>query len=387
MFRTPLSAAAACACLCLHGPVLAAGTSVNEISASGSGVQGAFTASPQDASTIFYNPAGLTELEGIQIEVNPLLAAPHIEYERPGLGSADNDRRANGASLFFSTDSVDGVTLGVGLYAPFARDAKFDNNAALLGLSHRSTIVRTDLAPTVAFRPLPNVSVGLSAVASHVNLYTNVLGLEESARGYGFTANAGVMVEAPGHVRLGMTYRGAMAAHVEGHGTFAGQRDDFNAKLRFPAVLSTGVAWAPSEKLELAVAYDREFWSYFDSFRRNYSNPTLAAVGNNVFDPDDSDTFRMGAVYRPTPEHELRFGVSRVGSAFPSPVTLPSQIDTDYESIAVGYSRVYERAKLSVTYQHLRSEERTTQNPFFPGRYELRGNLLLFGFSYRWDSD
>ena len=370
-----------------HDSARASGTTINEVSARASGMQGAFTAIADDPSAIFYNPAGITQLEGTQIAFNPSIVVPNIEYERPGLGSVEDQGSIPGFSLFATSDVLGSATLGLGLYVPFGRATKFDNNATLLGLSHRASLIRTDLTPTIAFRPHPNVSVGLGLVASHVSLYTNILGLEESARGYGFTANAGVLIEGPEHLSFGLSYRGAMASRLEGHGTFAGQRDDFHAKLRFPAIMSAGLAWEPNEKLLLSATWDWEMWSYVEDFRRDYTNATLGAVGTNNFDADDVGTLRIGAVYRPKPEHEIRLGFSRSPSAFPARNTAPAQPDLDLQFFSVGYSRILDKLTLSLSYQFVQSKERTTQSPFFPGRYEIRADILQVGFSYRWDAD
>ena len=367
--------------------MFASGTTINDLSARASSVQGAFTAVADDPSTIFYNPAGLTQLEGTQIEFDPYVLVPHIDYERSGLGSVENRGMIRSASLFLSTDFLEGASVGLGVYVPFGRATQFHKGPALLGLSHRASLVRADFVPTIAFRPLPNVSLGLGLVASHITLQTSLLGLEESARGYGFTANAGVLIEAPEHIKLGVTYRGAMASRLEGHGTFSGLRDDFHAKLRFPAIVSTGIAWEPNEHLQVAAAWDWEMWSYLENFRRDYTNPTLRAVGTNVLDGDDAGTLRLGVIYKPTPEHELRLGYSRSPSAFPASNTAPAQPDLDTQWFSLGYSRTLDKLTLSVSYEFVASQGRTTQSAFFPGRYELRADVLQFGFSYHWDAD
>jgi long-chain fatty acid transport protein len=360
---------------------------VNEIAARGTATQGALSAEPEDASTIFYNPAGLTELSGTHVELDTVVLAPRVEYERPGLGTTENVSPIPGAAAFIASDAYAPVWIGLGVYAPFARAAEFERNPATSNLRHRTGLVRTDVVPAFAFRPHRNVSVGVGIVASNIRFQSEILGLKESARGYGFTANAGVLIDAPGRVRIGLTYRGAMSARLDGRGSFGGERGDFHAKLRFPATLGASVAWSPTPRWTLGVAYDRERWSYVESFRRDYDNPTLAAVGTTRFDPDDSGTLRFGVAYRPMDGHELRAGIARIGTAFPAENTTASAPDADVQSFGLGYARTWERARMSISYEYLRTEERTTQNMFFPGRYEIRANVVQLGFSYRFDTD
>lgn len=371
--------------LAIHGSALGSGITIDDQSPRASAMQGAFTAVADDPATIFYNPAGLTQLEGTQIDVNSSILSPDITYERPGLGSAANDGLINSASIFVTSDALEGASIGLGLYVPFGRATKFENSTALVGLSHRASLIRADVVPTVAFKLHPRVSVGLGVVASHVILHTKLLGLDESGRGYGFTANAGLLIDAPQHVKVGFTYRGAMSARLEGHGAFSGIRDDFHAKLRFPAILSSGIAWTPNERWQLAAAWDWEMWSYLQTFRRDYTNPTLRAVGTNTFQGRDVGTLRFGLTYRPTADHELRFGYSRSPSAFPARNTAPAQPDLDTQWFSIGYARNLDKMTLSMSYQFVHSQDQTTQSPFFPGRYQLRANILQFGFSYRFD--
>src|SRR5687768_10357142 len=81
----------------------------------------AVVADPEEASTVAFNPAGLTELDGTQIESSVIMIAPITSYE--GASGTSND----GASTPFSTvpttfvalaTPIDNFKVGLGANSP-----------------------------------------------------------------------------------------------------------------------------------------------------------------------------------------------------------------------------------------------------------------------------
>ena len=60
-------------CLLFTGSILAGGFQINEHGAKAMGMGGAFTAVANDASAIYWNPAGLTQLSGTQLMLGTTL--------------------------------------------------------------------------------------------------------------------------------------------------------------------------------------------------------------------------------------------------------------------------------------------------------------------------
>ena len=79
----------------------------------------AFVAEASDASAIFYNPAGLTQLKRPQFYLGAFLIHPDREYEGNGTSAQTNHRLYRAASVYFTLPVHSRVTLGLGVFAPF----------------------------------------------------------------------------------------------------------------------------------------------------------------------------------------------------------------------------------------------------------------------------
>ena len=371
------------------GPLtaLAGGPTTTEISARGAAAQGSLAAAPDDAATVFYNPAGLTELRGSRVELNPLFTAAELEYDHPTASGVESNGRVLGSTLFASTDAVDGIALGIGIYAPFAREVRLPASPATLGARHSTSVLRLDVAPAAAVRIGRRASIGLAVVASQVSLRSEAVGLEESSRGMGFTANVGVLVAVTQQLRVGLTYRGPLSARIEGRSSFAGARSGYHARLRFPATAALALAWSPTPRLTIGVALEQERWSYLRRIRRHYDDPAFPLGQTTRFDGEDALTVRIGAAIRLGENDELRFGYAHAETTFPAGNTTPALADPELHGFSVGYTRRVGRLSLTLMIEHVRGERRTTPNATYPGAYSARGNAVQAGIAYSWPSD
>ena len=109
------------------GSAWASGFALIEQSASGMG--NAFAggaASADDASTVFFNPAGLTKLKGQQLVIAAHLIAPSAKFSNDGstagLGTDDGGDAGDLAvvpNLYYAWNMDNGFALGLGLNVPF----------------------------------------------------------------------------------------------------------------------------------------------------------------------------------------------------------------------------------------------------------------------------
>ena len=161
----------------------AGGFALLESSASGLGTSYAgVAAQAEDASTIFYNPAGLTYLPGGQITGSVDLVRPSAKFSDGGslpsgtngfgitntaivrpLGSNGGDAGSLSAvpALFASFQVAPKWTVGIGINAPFGQKTNYSPDwiGRFQGLT--SKIETININPTVAWRVTDRVSLGL----------------------------------------------------------------------------------------------------------------------------------------------------------------------------------------------------------------------------------
>jgi len=247
------------------GIASAAGFAVSEKSVKGLG--SAFAggaASAEDASTVYYNPAGMTRLSGIQVDAglsaiaysfeatdkgSPTVLTPLLSVNLSGGNGGDGGMTKAIPGLFYTQSINDNLTAGIGITAPFGLGTEYE--AGWVGRYHtiKSDVMTIDINPSIAYRINDQVSIGLGISAQYLdaelgnaidigtivnahpqlNAFAAPLGiLPQNADGnvvltaddwsYGF--NVGILFELSDKSRLGFSYRSKTAFEVAGDAVF-----------------------------------------------------------------------------------------------------------------------------------------------------------------------
>ena len=139
-----------------------------------SGQGNAFAAQADDPSALHYNPAGLTQLHGVQIMAGGLLTGGTTSFTSATSGAnATGTRDGNlawppPAHLFIVANLADlglsglqGWTAGVGLTSPFGSVSRYENDGPQRFKATFSAMPLIDIKPTVAYQVLPDLALGL----------------------------------------------------------------------------------------------------------------------------------------------------------------------------------------------------------------------------------
>ena len=272
---TCTTVAASLAYLILPGSVQAAGFQLSEQNASGLGMAYSGQAAvAEDASTIYFNPAGLTRLPSRQVVLGGNLVRPVSQFSNSGscepyagtgvgttacpfgpggnLGHTVGGDGGNSASfgfvpnLYASWETLPGrLWMGIGVNAPFG--LKTDRDASWIGRFHGtlSETAAININPSVAWKITPTVSVGAGINAQYLTaklanavsyraiaLASGVPALvaatptgsegeaEASGHSWAWGWNLGIGIDLMPSLRLGLAYRSSIKHRLEGHASF-----------------------------------------------------------------------------------------------------------------------------------------------------------------------
>ncbi|MES2701121.1 MAG: outer membrane protein transport protein [Bacteroidota bacterium] len=339
--------------------LLAASLVLSAFSSFGSGYQlnlqglrqlamgGTGTAWTWDAATIFYNPAGLCRLNGIQVYASTTLLMPSTAFSNQvNSGTETTAIRSERQNFLPFNIYVGGpiqqdsrFALGLGIYTPFGSGLKWDNNWLGKYLVQSVNMKSVFFQPTISYRISDRLSVGAGFVYAAGSFdYTAALPvhgvngpgqddgtvmLDGSASGVGF--NAGIQFRANEDLQFGLSYRSQVNMDIgRGNANFtvpASLKDSFpdtqfDTQLPCPGVLSLGTGWRFND-LTLQFDLNYTMWNAFDSLRFNFVQHTGSL--QDMHAPRhyrNTLTARIGACYK----------ISRVvaimgGAAFdPTPV-------------------------------------------------------------------
>src|SRR5213593_4059063 len=285
----------------------ATGFRIVDQSASATGQASAFTAQADDASAVYYNPAGMTQLHRVQVSLGTLLIGGSTSFTSPTGVNARGDFSGSVAyppptNLYITANLKDlgvnflgDLTAGLAILSPFGTLQRYPNSGQLSTVVTRAALELFDIKPTLAYKVNDQLSLGLGLdIYTFFNFWgegqaelkfnaSPALGgfgipagapLEINGRDTALGFNASLMytplrnAEGKPRLNVGLIYRSQAVLDLKGqflvNGTVA-------ADTRFPIVLPTvitgGIAYWPVRdqerewKLEVDLDYTR--WSSF----------------------------------------------------------------------------------------------------------------------------
>ena len=170
-----VAAVTVCVFPLLYGPVLAQVPRIQGQGTAASGMGNAFSAQADDPSALHYNPAGMTQLRGVEILTGALLSGGTTTFTSPTGVTATGDRDGSLAwppptHLYLTANLKDlgirafgDLTAGIGVTVPFGSVTRWPNDGPFRTATTFNTLPLLDIKPTVAYRLTNDLSIGLGA--------------------------------------------------------------------------------------------------------------------------------------------------------------------------------------------------------------------------------
>jgi long-chain fatty acid transport protein len=305
------------------GEAVAAGFAVRENSAESVATVFAGNASrADDVSTVFNNPAGMSELQGTQVEAGGALVLPNMHFS--GSSSiagttlpGDNHREIGQAALiphFYGVfDLDDRAKVGLAITAPFGNTVDYGNAWSGRYVNIKTSALALDINPNISYRLTDWLSVGggVSLQYFRLGLETGIaqsvifgpptpdssfhLGVTNWNWGY----NLGVLAEPWQGTRLGFTYRSDIAHKMNGMLKLAPDTSPLlglstapaSTDLHLPASFTASVTQGVTSDFSLSSDVQLTQWHVFQNvavvappnptfaFTENYRDSWMVSVG------------------------------------------------------------------------------------------------------------
>jgi long-chain fatty acid transport protein len=424
---------ALCALL-LPPSAFAGGFNIYEMSTRATALGGAFTATADDASAVFYNPAGLAWQPGtwsVSLSTSPIL--PATEFTRANGLTADaypGDQSSQTAdNVFFPTGLYAGYrlspswVLGLGFFTPFGLGVEWDDPDTFSGrtLSTNSNIRGYYVSPMATWQPRPSfaLSAGFHVVISELDLSRiqtqrfgtdgadyNVVEVDISGTSDVALGPALGAMFRPGDAwSFGVNYKGgvdndfsdgeavftqiptgimALDDGVAANLTALGTTQDLSGSLPYPSMVAAGVRYDGNG---WAIMGDFVWfsWSDFDEVTLDFES---TAIEDQVLEEyyQDGQQWRFGFSAQLTPSLEGLLGFVVDNNPQPSGSVSPLLPDADRLDYSLGLSWRTGRLAVNAAYMLVDFEERSTvvdgvgmNFEGFDGTYDSVANIFSFG--------
>lgn len=373
--------------LAFAGSASAAGFQLQNQNASGTSVAFAGAAAvAEDASTIFFNPAGMTYLPlghsvsvgGTAINrsvkfndtgtsrmpvINPLTGAPTGAFHPLG----DNGDNGGGTGLapgmYYSYSVTPALRLGLGFSVTYGSETEYNESFAGRFSGRYTSIHQMNLNPSVAYKVNEVVSLGfgLNYAKSEIEFRQNapfvgaplgVLDGDDTAWGW----NAGAMFQLSPQTRVGLSYRSAVKFDLEGKQTIAAPLNvdrGITAKLETPDTFSLALSQKLSDRLELLADVTWNGWSSLKALEPMIGSARATAPLRFNFE----DTWRvgLGAKYQLNDAWNLRAGIAYDQTPVPDEASRTMTVpDSDRTWLAFGARwKMSPKTSVDMGYAHI----------------------------------
>ena len=381
----------------------AAGFALIEQSASGMGnAYAGGSAAAEDASTVYFNPAGMTYIQGTQVVGAIHLIKPSGEFGNNGStpvgggNGGDIGDLAFVPNMYFVTDIMPSVKLGLGINAPFGLKTEYDNGWIGRFQALKSEVKTININPAIAFKVNDQLSVGagISAMwiqaelSRQVNAASQVV-VKGDDFGYGY--NLGAIFQATADTRIGVAYRSKVNQRLEGRAEFSGlaaaNSTDVKAAVALPENFSVSAFSKLDDKWDLMGDVTWTKWSRFKELRIDFAN----ALPDSVTPENWHNTVRysIGTSYHYSNALKLRAGLAYDEEAIDDQFRTARIPGNDRKWISLGASyQITPAGKVDVGYSHLFISDASINHAEGPpattlnGSYDAEVNILSLQYTH-----
>ena len=346
----------------------AAGFQLREQSSEGIGNSFAGSAAKAyNASTIWYNPAGMTLLNGNQFASSTTYIMPQARFSGSSnfFGSQNTgdaiDDAAIGALYGFWDFSKD-LKFGVSVTTPFGLRTKYPTNWVGKVFGIESAITNVQVTPSVAYRINSNLSIGAGIDLSYLNAtlssFSGAAGIGTvTGDSFGAGYNVGALYEFSPTSRIGLTYRSAIYHGLKGDISFSAAPPPFSSSATAAVTLPQQIVLSAYHEIDpkWAVMADLQWtgWSSMKDITINGPSPLLPSATQEHW----RDTFfaSLGVNYKMVPNHTLHFGTAYdQGVVKSADLRTPRLPDSDRFWLSTGYTWDISKAiQWNIGYAHI----------------------------------
>jgi long-chain fatty acid transport protein len=239
----------------------------------------AFVATADNPSALYYNPAGISQLEGQQFQVGAHTISVNSDFSGPGGIEAESEFEVLPVPQIYYTHQPKGgpLTYGLGIYVPFGLGLEWPEDVSFRNVALEGRLNYTTVNPVVALQLIPSLSLAVGPTFNYAKVKLRQgLGLvpddELYVQGDGFSTGftAGILWQPHPQWSFGASYRSANSVDVDGHTTIksvppiSGTVSTI-APLNFPQVVTAGVSFRPTPNWNVEVNVDWTDWDTLDT--------------------------------------------------------------------------------------------------------------------------
>lgn len=369
----------------------------------------AFAATADNPSAVYYNPAGITQLEGTRALLGSYMVTlrEKVDPSAAGVSSFTNtNNEVQFAPHFFVTTKAPGspFAFGLGVYAPYGLGMEYPDDTPFRTVARKGKILYVAINPVVAWKIHDTLSIaaGPSVNYGTAELQQGVLAVGDTFKfkgdGVSYSFSAGLKWDPHRMHHFGITYHSAAVIEFSGHSTLrtdpftvatpfgpfpvAGidRREEAEARFHIPQNIVFGYSFTPTPDWNFEFNADWTDWNELNTVTLRQQRSGDIALPFNW----QSSWFWEFGVTRKFP-HGWQASVGYIWSenSVPDESFNPIIPDSNRHVLSAGFGQKREHFNWNIAYQWAYGPTRTiSRGTSFDGDYRAHGNSLNLTFGY-----
>jgi long-chain fatty acid transport protein len=365
----------------------------------------AFVATADNASAIYYNPAGITQLDGHNFRAGFYgisLQPSFTQSQAAGGKTFDNQSAFATVPQFFYACKPEQlpVAFGLGIYCPFGLSLKWPQDTGFRTIGTESALTYVRINPVVAFELAPNFSIGggLTVNYAHIKLGQGLFPVENgdefqfTGSGWAVGYNLGALWQPHEKISLGLSFRSATTIQMDGSTEVTlppflpTTKQDAQTEIKFPWGIVSGISYRPTPKWNIEFDADYTDWSTIQTLVIQQAAPIFPLPQNvsETMDWEHSWLYEFGATRYFENGWHVSAGYALNQNAVPNAHYTPLVADQDKHFLSVGGGFKGKTLEFDVAYQFGYGPTRTVSGSApsllgqtADGKYEFISHAVL----------
>ncbi|MBK8846273.1 MAG: outer membrane protein transport protein [Bacteroidetes bacterium] len=356
-----------------------------------------------DASTVFFNPGGMSLLSKSMFTAGTTFIMPKASYLSPYSGNIDMEKQTFTPIQLYGVYKLNNLSVGLSVNNPYGLGSKWADDWEGRYVSQEVALATFYIQPSVGYQFNDKIGIGAGFVfatghatvrraAQPINDDINVK-LEGGGNGVGY--NIGVFVKPNDKISVGLCYRSGVNVKLkDGDATLTGiptslsstlpASTTFTSELDLPSVISFGVSYKIKSNIMVTAGYDFTGWNSYDSLNFLFpDHPELDSRNERNY--KSTGAIRIGAQYTLKEKIDIRAGFSTDKSPVQDGFVSPELPDADKSAISLGAGyRINDKLSvdLAYVYESLKERQGTYKDANFSGSYKTIINAFAIGINY-----
>lgn len=370
----------------------------------------AFTATADNPSAVYYNPAGITQLDGFQARLGTYDIEVDAEFRSPTGEFIHNKDTFVELPQFYSTYHFANtpITAGLGIYVPYGLSLSYPSTAPFSTTIQGARIEYQTVNPVIAWQICPQLSIAAGVTINYAEASQRIKVLQQGVNGefkiegsgedVGF--NFGLMWQPTPQHSFGIQYHSATDVDLSGHTLIDTDRltvptpfgnvrvpashveRDSDANFHFPQWVTAGYSFRPTPKWNLEFDLD---WTDWNTLNTVYVHQAGAPEVKIPFNWVNSIAFEFGVTRQLPWGMRISAGYQYAQHTVPEDQFNPIVPDNRRHIFMVGIGQTKGRFSWDAAYEYAYQPSRSiSDESSIDGDYRLRASAFTVSLGYKY---